>query len=121
MSRREDYQKGIAEKLELFHARATSSKTRAVADGKAEDATRLDELLAGGVATATLLAKLEHTSGDAWDALKQEVETSWQKIEAELEAFQDGGRARADGVTVTTAVPVASAARAAVSTPPVKA
>jgi len=85
MSKREEYQTQIAERLDLWDARLAALTTKAGKEASQEQRTRFDHWATASQVLRGQLAKLKATSGDSWDPLKEEIDKGWQEMERVLD------------------------------------
>jgi hypothetical protein len=87
MSRRDDYQARMQERLELWAARFEALKNKARAAPRGEHRAELQELTAKAQTAANTLSLLKASrDGEEWDVLAGEMEKVWNRMELALDA-----------------------------------
>jgi hypothetical protein len=98
MSKREDYQTKMEEQLALWGARFEALHTKAGKDVPPEIEKNFEVLSSAYKVALAQLVVLKETSGDGWDAVKEQMENAWHAIELVL---NERAPAAAGGPTFT--------------------
>jgi hypothetical protein len=85
MSKREEYQTQMGERLDLWDARFEALKTKAGKEAPPETKKQLEQWHTAGEAARAKLAELKSTIGDKWDLVKEEMDKAWHAIKAVLD------------------------------------
>jgi hypothetical protein len=82
MSKRDEYQRRIGEELALWSARFEALRAYVGPRPRPGTARQLERWQAAEAVATSQLTRLKATQGDAWDAVKEDVEEAWRVIEA---------------------------------------
>jgi len=85
MSKREDYQTQMQERLDLWDARYEAKAAKAGKEVSPETKKQLEQWNAASQAARAKLAELKSTTGDNWDKVKAELDKAWQSIKSVLD------------------------------------